>query len=127
MDPIFRGRVVARRLVIRAAIVPDDDVALAPPVAVLAVGLDHVPGQLLDQRVALPLLETLDPEDLAGIEVERLAPGLGVGADDRMEDRLPVAVLRVEQRRRLPAAAIGERPVPPVETLLEPLRQRLVR
>ena len=33
--------------------------------------------------------------DLAGIEVQRLAPGLRMGADDRMEDRRPVAVLLV--------------------------------
>jgi len=38
VDAVFLGRVVARRLVIRAAVVPDDDVALAPLVAVLAAG-----------------------------------------------------------------------------------------
>ena len=34
VDTIFLGRVVARRLMIRAAIVPDDDISLAPLVAI---------------------------------------------------------------------------------------------
>src|SRR2546426_375472 len=91
VDAVFLGRIVARRLVIGAAVVPDDDVTLAPFVAVATVGLDHVAGQLLDQRVALLVVEALDSQDLSGIEVERLASGLGVGADDRMGDRRPVA------------------------------------
>src|SRR5262245_13351911 len=74
VDPVLLGRVIARRLVVRAAVVPDHDVALRPPMAILAARLDHVPLQLVDQRVTLRLLESLDPEDLAGIEVERLAP-----------------------------------------------------
>src|SRR2546422_10383327 len=131
VDAVFLGRIVACRLVIGAAVVPDDDVTLAPCVAVATVGLDHVAGQLLDQRVALLVVEALDSQDLAGIEVERLAPGLGMGADDRaddrMEDRRPVAVLLVEQCRRLSSAAVGEDPDPTVESLLEPLRERLVR
>src|SRR5437763_13612467 len=69
VDSIFFGRVVAGGLVVRAPVVPDDDVALAPSVTVLALGLDHVPGQLLDQRVALPLLEPLAPQALTGIAV----------------------------------------------------------
>src|SRR5437879_4227953 len=42
VDAVLLGRIVARRPVVRAAVVPDDDVARAPPVAVLALGLDHV-------------------------------------------------------------------------------------
>src|SRR5678816_4428235 len=75
---VFLRRVVAGRLVIRAAVVPDDDVPVAPPVTVLGVGLDHAVGQLLDQRIALALVEPLDAQDLSGIEVERLPPGLGM-------------------------------------------------
>src|SRR5207244_13185092 len=110
-----------------AAVVPDDDVPLAPPVAVLALGLDHPAGQLVDQRVALLLLEALDLENFAGVEVERLAPGLGMSANDGMPDGNPVAVLGVEQRRRLPPAAVGEDALASVEPVLELLRQRLVR
>src|ERR1700693_176599 len=98
MDAVFLGRVVARRPVVRAAVVPDDDVALAPSVAVLGAGLDHAAGQLLDHLVALALFESLDAQDLAGIEVESFAPRFGMRADDRMEDGRPVAVLRVQQR-----------------------------
>ena len=42
MDAVFLGRVVAGGFVIRAAVVPDDDVPLAPFVAVFRIGLDHV-------------------------------------------------------------------------------------
>src|ERR1700694_4867850 len=80
VDAVFLGWIIARRLVIRAAVVPDDDVALAPAVAVLPLRLDHAVGQLVDERVALVGLESLDLQNLAGIEVERLAPGLRVRA-----------------------------------------------
>jgi hypothetical protein len=36
-------------------------------------------------------------------------------ADDRMEDRRPVAILGIEQRRGLPPAAIGEGAPPALE------------
>src|SRR5262245_23800542 len=110
VDAVLFGRVVARRAVIRAAVVPDDDVALAPAVPILGARLDHVAGQLLDERVALRLVEPLDPEDLAGIEVERLLTRLRMRPDDRMEHRLPAAILLVEQGGRLPPPAVGEGP-----------------
>ena len=40
-----------------------------------------------------------------------------------MEDRRPVTVFLVEQRRRLPAATVGERSLPSVEKLLQALRE----
>src|SRR3989475_11331026 len=95
VDAVFLGWIVARRLVVRAAVVPDDDVALAPLVAVLAARLDHVAGQLVDQLVALPRLHALDAQDLARIEVEALAPRLRMRADDRVQDGRPVTVLFV--------------------------------
>src|SRR5258705_1202743 len=126
VDAVFLGRIVAGRLVVGAAIVPDDDVSLAPAVAVLALGLDHKPGQLVDQRVALLLLEALDAEDLARIEVQPLPPRLRMDADDGMEDGGPVAVLLVEERRRLPASAVGEGALPSFEPRLDAGRQGLV-
>src|SRR5262245_61507649 len=81
VDAVFLGRVIARRLVVRAAVVPDDDVALAPVVPVLRVRLDHALRQLVDDRVALVRLQTLDAQDLARIEVETAALRLGVRAD----------------------------------------------
>src|SRR5512147_2864194 len=92
VDAVFLRRVVARRPVIGAAVVPDHDVALAPRVAVPGPGLDHATGQLFDERVALPLAETLDAQDLAGVEVERPAASLGMRADKRVEDGSPVAI-----------------------------------
>src|SRR5262249_45992443 len=127
VDAVLLWRVVAGGLVVRAAVVPDHDVALAPRVAILGVGLDHPARQLVYHRVALALGQALDPYDLAGIVVETLAAGLGMGADDRMEDRLPVTVFLVEQRGGLPPAAVGEGPLASVEELLQAPRQRLVR
>src|SRR6185369_11513441 len=126
VDAILLGRVITSRLVIRAAIVPDDDVARAPAVAILTLGLDHEPGQLVDQRVALLFLEALDAEDLARIEVQPLAPGLRMDADDRMEDGRPIAVLLIEEGRRLPASAIREGALPSLEAHLDPGRQGFV-
>ena len=103
VDAVLLGRIVAGGQVVRAAVVPDDDVADAPLVAVLGVRLDHALGELVDDRVALGWLQALDAQDLARIEVQRLAPGLGMRADDRMQDRLPVAIRLVQQRRRLAA------------------------
>src|SRR5207237_7932805 len=94
VDAVFLRWIIARRLVIRAAVVPDDDVALAPAVAVLALRLDHALGQLVDERVALVGLESLDCQNLAGIEVERLAPGLRMRADCRLGGARSVPLLR---------------------------------
>src|SRR2546428_9657806 len=84
VDAVFLGWIVARRLVVRAAVVPDDDVALAPAVAVLPVGMDHALGELLDERVALGRREPVDGQDLARIEGKAGAPGLRMHAPDRM-------------------------------------------
>src|SRR6266571_3913639 len=90
VDAVFLGRIVARSLVVRAAVVPDHDVALSPRVAVGGLGPDHAVGQLFNDLVALALLETLDAQDLAGIEIEPLPAGLRVRPDDRVEDGRPV-------------------------------------
>src|SRR5204863_8095062 len=127
VDALFLRWIVARRLVIRAAVVPDDDVALPPAVTVFALRLDHALRQLVDHRVALVLVDSLDPQDLAGIEVEAFAPGLRVRADDRVEDGCPVAVLGIEQRLRLPAAAVREGADASLETLFQSRRERVVR
>src|SRR5207253_10260778 len=76
MDAVFLGRVVAGRPMIRAAVVPDHDVALMPDVMVFGVGHNHALFQLGDQRVAFLIVDADEVADLAGIEVERLAAGL---------------------------------------------------
>src|SRR6266699_2161401 len=83
-------------------------------------------GLRAHQRVALRRLQSLDAQDLARIEVERFAFGLGVRADDRVKHWLPLTVLRVQERGRLAPSAVRERPEPALETLLERLRQRVV-
>src|SRR5262249_59102098 len=84
VDAVLLGGIGARGLVIRAAVVPDHDVALTPLMAVLPRGLDHVAGELVDERVALRRLEPLAPENLARIEVHRLTSRLRPLAADRL-------------------------------------------
>ena len=112
---------------IRAAVVPDHDVALAPLVAILGRRLDHVGAQFLDDRVALRLFEAFDAQDLSVVVVERRASGLGMRANERMSDRRYVTVFFVQQAVLLPAAAVLERAVFAFEAALEVLRKRLVR
>src|SRR5713101_3088611 len=110
VDAVFLGRIVARRLVVRAAVVPDHDVALSPRVTVRGIGPDHAVGQLFDDLVALALFETFDAPGLAGMEVGALPAGLRTRADDRVEDGGPGAVPVGRQRGRFPAGAGGEGP-----------------
>jgi hypothetical protein len=64
-----------------AAIVPDDDIALAPLVARLVLWLRGVRRELVQQPVALGAVETHHLLHAVGIRVERSAPGLGMGAN----------------------------------------------
>jgi len=96
MNAVFLGRVVAGGLVVGAAIVPDHDVALAPDVMVFGAGHDHALFQFGDQRVAFCVINPDQVADLAGIEIQRPAAGLRVGADNRVEHRLPILILGVE-------------------------------
>src|SRR5215469_1188033 len=121
MYAILFRRVVAGGLVVRAAIVPDHDIAFAPDVVVFGVWRDHALLQFGDQRVAFLILDADEVTNLAGIEVERLPARLGMGADNRVEDRLPVLVFRIEQPRLAATPAIGESADHPVEPVLQPL------
>src|SRR5262249_49221950 len=85
VDAVLLGRVIASGEVVGAPVVPDDDVASAPRVAVLAIRLDHPLGELVDDRVALLFGESFDAEDLARIEVQGFTTGLGVRAEDWMK------------------------------------------
>ena len=68
MYAVFLRRVVAGCLVVRPAIVPDHDVALAPDVMVLGVGHDHALAQFRDQFVAFLVRDADKIADLAGVE-----------------------------------------------------------
>jgi hypothetical protein len=78
VDAVLLGRVVAGGAVIRAAIVPDHDVALFPDVMVLGVGVTmRVSSSAIRSRRLLGALDADENHDLAGIEIERFAPGFG--------------------------------------------------
>jgi len=57
MYAVFLRWVVACGLVVRAAVVPDYDIAFAPDVMVLRVGYHHALAQLGDQLVAFLVLD----------------------------------------------------------------------
>src|SRR5215210_7834500 len=82
VNAVFLRRIIGRRLVIRAAVVPDHDIALAPLVAILRRRLLHQRGQLRDDRLALVRCEPFELEDLVLIEVQELAPRLRVNLDE---------------------------------------------
>ena len=90
-------RIVARRGMQRAAVVPQHQVADAPLVAVIAIGRFRIARQLRDQGVAFGRLEALDRHDLAGIEIDRLAPGFRMDADQRVNGGGADAVLLLEK------------------------------
>ena len=70
MYAVFLRRVVAGGLVVRATVVPDYDIALAPDVMVLGVGYHHAFAQLCDQLVAFLVLDPDEVANLARIEIE---------------------------------------------------------
>ena len=70
MDAVLVGRVVAGGLVVGAAVVPDDDVADPPFVAVFAVRLDHRGGQFVDQRITFGRFGALNEQDFAWIKIQ---------------------------------------------------------
>src|SRR5580704_785004 len=57
VDAFFIGRIVAGRLVVRAAIVPDDDVALFPDMVVFGLGRHHRSAKLGDDIVTFRALD----------------------------------------------------------------------
>ena len=126
MNAVFLRRVIAGGLMIRAPVVPDDDVSLSPDVVVFGIGGDHPFLQFRDQLVTLTLFDPDKADDLARIEVERFAAGFRMRANDRVVNRGPVLVLGVQQFRLPSPSAIGEGADHPVQPIPEPLRQSVV-
>src|SRR5258706_16378861 len=75
VDAVFPRRIVARSLVVRAPVVPDDDIALLPLVAILVGWLHHEGGHLVDDRVALGGVQAFDAQNLVLVEIKQLAAG----------------------------------------------------
>ena len=75
MDAFFLRGIVAGRLVIRAAIVPDHDVADLPLVGVLGAMRRHAAGEFLDEGIAVIRAHALDVRNLHRVEVEHPASG----------------------------------------------------
>ena len=66
VDAVLFRRVIARRLVVRAAVVPDHDVAHAPLVACIRPRAGSCARQLIDQHVAILRAEPFDQRILPG-------------------------------------------------------------
>ena len=81
--------VIGHRTVEQAAIVPHDEIAVAPAMRVDVFGLRRVPQQCVEQRGALVLRHAEDVQRVVA-EIERLRAGFGVGAHQRVIDRRQV-------------------------------------
>ena len=93
---------------------------------VLGVGGDHPLLEFRDQLIAFGALDADKIDDLAGIEIQGFAAGFRVHPDDRVIDRLPILVLRVEEARLAAPPAIGEGADDAVEPVFEALRQGVI-
>src|SRR3954451_8897365 len=86
-DPVARAGVrpvVPHRVVLDAAIVPERDRVLAPAEAALEQRVGHVLVQIVQNAGALVARDAVDVARKAFVDVERLAPGHGVRAHDRV-------------------------------------------
>src|SRR4051812_20776440 len=84
VNAVFFGRVIACRLVVRAAVVPDHDVAFAPLMTVLRRRVGHERSQFVDDRVALSGVDAFDAQDFVLVEIKQLAAGLSMLLDQGM-------------------------------------------
>src|SRR5882762_2381924 len=76
--------IVVQGVVLRAAVVPERERAHAPAEPAGELGTHLVPIEELQQRRALLLGQVLEAHGVADVYVERLAPGLRMGANDRV-------------------------------------------
>ncbi len=112
-----------------AAIVPDQDVALAPAVAVLILRLSRVIGQRVEQRVALRARHADDRLHAVGVHVERAAASLRMGADERMDDggqRRRLRRVEPGDSRALAARIVGMHDLEPVDAPPQRRRQAVI-
>ena len=78
--------IVGQGMVQRAAIVPEKDVMALPHMAVDEFGPRAELEQLLHQRVRFVFGQAGEADRMAFIDVECLASGVGMGADDWVGD-----------------------------------------
>src|SRR5260370_16106876 len=96
----------------RAGIVPDYEIADLPAMAIAKLGPHAMRVKLGDQverfvlRHALPVLK-YDADAFASSDIERLAPGMGMGAHDRVGD---IGCLGELRRGQLRARAVVDAP-----------------
>ena len=126
---------IIHRVVHRRAVVPERERAGLPLHAALELRACRVPAEIVDQRLRLLGGHVLEADGVQRIQVERLDPGLGVGADHGVLDCGDRILLRdlhllhtVPEARRVRAVgalvaehcdeavehrphAVGERPV----------------
>src|SRR5689334_18372713 len=86
-NPVARAGVrpvIPHRVVLDAAIVPERDRILAPAEAALEQRVGHVLVQIVQDAGALVARDAVDVARKTLVDVERLAPGHGVRAHDRV-------------------------------------------
>src|SRR5262245_26328608 len=94
--------VVVDRVMLGAAVVPECQRARLPAEAAGELRLYLVAKQEVEQRGALLGRETLELGGMTGVDIERLAPGFGMCAHDRM---LAGQRLGLDSRRPQPVLA----------------------
>ena len=95
-EPPLRQLVVRDREMLGRWVVPDDEIALLPAMAVRELWLDQVREQAFQRRCAFVFGELVDPHCEGLVDVDRLPAGDRVRADDRVVDirRLALLLLR---------------------------------
>src|SRR5258707_521086 len=82
--PSLRQVVILDGPVLHGAIVPHQEVAGTPFMAINEGRLDDVIGERSDQRLGLVPLDALDAGAVVAHDVEAFAPGIGMRPDKRM-------------------------------------------
>ena len=85
-DPRLIDVVIRIGAVHRAAVVPDDEITIAPFVAVLKLRLEREFIKLIQEGIALCIAPSSDPVDTIGIDLQRLAAAQPMRADHQIVD-----------------------------------------
>src|SRR5260370_17579726 len=113
-QPPLRQIVVLDGPVLHGAIVPQQEIAWTPLVAIDEGRLDDVISQRGDQRLGFRRRDALDPGAVVAHDIEAFASGMGMRPDNRMGHRRGAVVLPFQWRERaLSAGGGGKPPRPP--------------
>jgi hypothetical protein len=120
-QPPVRQIIILDGAMLDGAIVPQQQIARPPLMAIDEGRLDDMLGKRRDQRLGFLGLDALYPGAVVTHDVEAFASGMGMRRDDWMGDRRVAVDLRLLGRKRALAAGEVEHRTP----TLDPPPQRL--